>query len=363
VRRGRGALALGAGACALWCATSAAQAAPRIAPPPFSAASAFNQRLPLRPVAASNGIGLRSVPRSVNYTEYTPIVYTATPNGTPYQIKLTQQGPWGRNALDGVVVRVRPGVIGGSDGDGHVTIVVPYEDRVISLYQAEPAPRPDGTWWATWGGIAPLSGDGANFAGSRGGRESGISQLAGLITPADVRRGIAAGPHGDLGHALSVGYPVTHSTRVVPPATVAGAGNSETSAALYMGQKIYLDPRLDLSRVRWRVPGSTSAKSIRFSRLVARTLQRYGAIVLTNSPALSFQLVNPRSWTAFGRKDPWPALIGPSAGGYYGFAVRRIPRSALHPLAPSSTVTVPRQTEHHPATLAELVAHYREDRL
>lgn len=318
--------------------TTASAAAARLdGPPPFAPTSPFNRTLPRRIRAARNGQGLGSVARSVNYAEYSPIVYTTTPDGVDLTIRLKEQGNWGDNPVDGRVVRLPPGVTGAVDADGHVTIVAPSLDLVISLYQAEPAPRADGTWWATWGGSGPLSGDGSNFSNSKGGRESGISQLAGLITPADVRRGIADGPDGDLGHALSIGFPVVDRSVFVPPATRPGGGDSSSPADLYMGQKIYLRRSIDVNRLSFRVPWLSSAKSVRFSRLIARTLQRYGAIVVTNSPALSFQMVNPRSFTSIGLANPWPGLVGPDSGGYYAFTIRSLPARGLRALQPART--------------------------
>ncbi len=94
-----------------------------------------------------------------------------------------------------------------------------------------------------------------------------------------------------------------------------------------MGQRVYLDPTVNVNTINFTIPYVSSAASERFSRLVARTLQRYGAIVVTNSPRLSFQLVHPKSYTSVGLVDPWPGLIGRAQSGYYAYTVRPIPAS------------------------------------
>jgi hypothetical protein len=317
------ALAFLVAALALAGATSAA-AAP-LAETPFSPSSPFNLMVPANAPVAANGSSLAGRTLGVAYSEYTPAVYVSGPGDPAYTIRL--RNSWGPNALDGRRVRISPSARRANDTDGHLTIVVPSEDLVVSLYQADQGPSGD-TWWAAWGGMAPLSGSGANRGDSSGGRESGISQLAGLITPDDVRRGIAGGPDGDLGHALSLLHNQISNQTYVHPAIHAG-GNS--SSGLYMGQRVFLDPGVDVNAI----PFEGGAKEQRFGRLVARTLQRYGAIVVTNSSATGFQLVNPLSWTSIGLPNPWPELIGADRSGYYNFTVRAIPSSRLRAMAPS----------------------------
>jgi hypothetical protein len=143
-----------------------------------------------------------------------------------------------------------------------------------------------------------------------------------------VRRGIAQGANGDLGHALAMLHNQVSNRQFVHPAVSAG-GNS--SSGLFMGQRVFLDPSLDVNSIRFE----GDARAQRFGRLVARTLQRYGAIVVTNSAATGFQMVNPISYTSIGQANPWPELVGPDRSGYYNFTVRAIPSSRLRAMAPS----------------------------
>jgi hypothetical protein len=252
-------------------------------------------------------------------------VYVSSPSDPVFTVRLTSG--WGPNPLNGRRVHLDPRAKPAADSDGHMTIIVPSEDVVISLYQAR-APS-GGTINATWGGMAPLSGDGANRRDSGGGRESGISQLAGLITPDDVRRGIAAGENGDLGHALGLVHDDVSTRGIVAPAIFSG-GNSSSSGALLMGQRVFLDRGVDVASL----PCQGDAKAKRFCRLVARTLQRYGAIVVTNSHNFTgFQLTHPVAWTSIGLANPWPELIGPDRGGYYNFAMSAIPHGRMQALA------------------------------
>ena len=116
-------------------------------------------------------------------------------------------------------------------------------------------------------------------------------------------------------------HPTISNRTFVPPAISAG-GNS--SNGLYMGQRVFLDPTVNVDALSYQGGAATQ----RFGKLVARTLQRYGAIVVTNSSGNGFQMLNPLSYTSIGQANPWPSLVGPDSSGYYGYAV---PRSGLAP--------------------------------
>ena len=332
-------------AVALWLIAFAGLLVPTAvaAPPagvPFSPSSPFNLLVPPNAPVASNGGSLSGRTLGVAYAEYTPAVFVSSPSDPQYTIRLTSG--WGPNPLNGKRVRIPAAARRANDGDGHLTIVVPQENLVISLYQAAQGPS-GGTWNATWGGMAPLNGSGGNQRDSGGGRESGISQLAGLISPDDVRRGIAMGANGDLGHALAMLHNQVSSRSFVHPAIFPG-GNA--SSGLFMGQRVFLDPSLDVSSIRFE----GDARAQRFGRLVARTLQRYGAIVVTNSAATGFQMVNPVSYTSIGQANPWPELVGPDRSGYYNFTVRAIPSSRLRAMAPAGGNGVSPGTPPPPVT-------------
>jgi PKD repeat protein len=296
---------------------------------PFAPSSPFNLLVP--PAAPTTGQSASfDAAMSLSYAEYTPAVHISGAGDPLHTIRLS--AGWGPNPLNGMRVRIDPRARANPDSDGHLTIVDPSQNVVVSLYQAAAGPRADGTWWATWGGIAPLNGSGANRTDSAGGRESGISQLAGLITPDDVRRGIARGADGDLGHALALLHDEISNRTFTAPAIQAG-GRSGSTRALLMGQRVFLDPTVDVNAL----PFGGDALNVRFGRLVARTLQRYGAIVVTNTGSgTGFQITNPRSWTSVGQPNPWPSLIGPDRAGYYAFLARAIPHTRMRAMNPSA---------------------------
>ncbi len=320
--RWRSVAAVLATATALVAIPATASAAP-LTTIPFGATSPFNLLVPPNPPIASNG-GSLGASVGLSYAEYTPAVYVSSPSDPEYTIRLTSG--WGPNALDGKKVRVNPAARPADEDDGHMVIVVPQENLVISLYQAARGPS-GSTWNASWGGMAPLDGSGANRRDSGGGRESGISQLAGLITPDDVRRGIAEGPNGDLGHALAMLHPTISNRTYVPPAISAG-GNS--SSGLYMGQRVFLDPAVNVDSLRFEGGATTQ----RFGKLVARTLQRYGAIVVTNSSGNGFQMLNPLSYTASASPIPGRAWWGPTRTATTATRSRRSPARACGPWTP-----------------------------
>ena len=116
---------------------------------PFGATSPFNLLVPSNPPIASNG-GSLGASVGLAYAEYTPAVYVSSPSDPQYTIRLTSG--WGPNALDGKKVRINPAARRANEDDGHMVIVVPQENLVISLYQAARGPsgargtRPGAAW-------------------------------------------------------------------------------------------------------------------------------------------------------------------------------------------------------------------------
>jgi hypothetical protein len=122
--------------------------------------------------------------------------------------------------------------------------------------------RVDGQWQACWGGrIEHASVGNGTFAFPYGATGSGISLLAGLLTVDDLRR-------GRVDHALAIGVGSTLAGRFSWPANRTD-GRSRGADAIPVGQRLRLDPSIDVGRLGLSPLG----------RMVALALQRYGAIV------------------------------------------------------------------------------------
>jgi hypothetical protein len=178
---------------------------------------------------------------------------------------------------------------------------------------------------ASWGGRAKLDGAGNTETGAVGGRGSGISQIAGVITPQDIRSGV-------IRHALAISYNRSLvSSGYVWPA-VKSDGTATGSKTVKMGQRL----RLNITDAEINAIKSTDSQKTAIAKMIARAMRDYGAIVVDGtSSAFAVFLANPLSYTSLGLASPWDALLGP--GPYYVTPIMRssgIPWSKLQVLAP-----------------------------
>ena len=122
---------------------------------------------------------------------------------------------------------------------------------------------------------------------------SGISLLAGLVTLDDLRS-------GSIDHTLSIGVATTRAAAVSWPANRTD-GKSDAPGALPEGQRLRLDPSIDLDTLQLTPLG----------RMIAEALQRYGAIVRdTTVGSVTLYAENPLPMMTGGQVDPYHAFYG-----------------------------------------------------
>jgi hypothetical protein len=146
------------------------------------------------------------------------------------------------------------------------------------------------------------------------GTGSGLSIMAGLIRPADVRA-------GRIAHALRFTYSARDfSSRYRAPATKTDQPNGTTTrdatSAMDMGMRLQLDRGVDCGART--VPGEpdTSAET-RYLRMVCTALQDYGMIAVDGTGDRGLMLQMENSATA-----PWSSLVGATLSGSYGYLIR-----------------------------------------
>ena len=202
---------------------------------------------------------------------FTVPVYEASRDTPRRNVRLT--APWApRRVLRSVPIpssaRPDPG------SDGHLSIVDRETGCEYDFWQARRGPR--GGWSASWGTRAAL-GAGV-LAGGLSARASGFSLQAGLITPAELRR-------GEIDHALVFHYPYTRAGGFVPPATQSD-GRSRRPDALPEGARLQLDPALDLDELELEP----------YERTIARALQRYGMLLGDTGGAVAVFAAHPQGY-------------------------------------------------------------------
>jgi len=146
---------------------------------------------------------------------------------------------------------------------------------------------------------------GFSFRGQ--GTGSGLSIMAGLIRPEEVRR-------GKIEHAIRFAYSRTDfGNGFRAPANKSDQGGS---GAMKMGMRLQLDRSVNCKRRV--VPGrSSSSKTTRFLRMTCKALQDYGMIVMDGSSPGFMVLEMEHDETA-----NWSRMIGSSHNGSYGFVLR-----------------------------------------
>jgi hypothetical protein len=162
--------------------------------------------------------------------------------------------------------------------------------------------------------------DAATDRWSSGSRYQGSSRGSGVLCQAPERCGgaVAAGwmamgglirpeeiASGHIDHALSLALPLTRSGVVACPATHTD-GRSDSPGALPLGARVQLDPTVEVNATNWP----------QWEKVIARTLQKYGAYVSDTSESL---LIRGESTVSRGY-DAWQLAGVPEGPG-----LRRLP--------------------------------------
>lgn len=263
------------------CRASSRRISVRPADSLYSSASAFNTRIPpdaqVDPNSASYVGGLIDVVNARSFTislrAWTVPVYYAGAFTPRYDVRLTE--PW--RAADfmrkvPIPKRARPDPA----DDGHMTVLDRTTGCEFDFYEAR---KVDGRWLAGWANsIQTISKGVHRYAYST--RGSGFANLAGVIFPSELRRGV-------IKHALMFSYPHTSASGAVSPATETD-GQSIRPDALPMGARLQLDPTLDLSSLGLRP----------YERTIARALQVYGMYLGDSGGGVNLYAVHPQSYRA-----------------------------------------------------------------
>jgi hypothetical protein len=235
-------------------------------------------------------------PPTINALNYSAPVYTV-PAGQP-RVKVTMVG--GRESYGGAIatqlaagVPIPPGARAAWGGDHHMVVWQPATDTMWELWEADDS---TGRWTAQWGGVMRHVSANPGYFSDPSGIEPGATAtslplVGGLITRADVRRGV-------IDHALAMAIPNDRYAVWAHPAQRSDGGVDAVDA-IPAGARFRLDPRVDVDSLD--VPP--------FTRMLARAAQRYGIYVRDTSPVVTFYAEDPAGIGS----DPWSGAIRPSA--------------------------------------------------
>jgi len=176
--------------------------------------------------------------------------------------------------------------------DGEMTIYQPSTDTIWEFWQMRKA---DGKWQACWGGRMQNAsrGDGAwpSFYGTTA---TGLPFLGGQITAEELQR-------GEIRHAIGISMVELEASNVVSwPAKRSDGWNPKNAPdRIPEGLRFRLDPAVDVDALKMHKMG----------KVIAKAAQKYGFIVWDKAGAISLRAQNPKSYTAMGQPDPYPALF------------------------------------------------------
>jgi hypothetical protein len=295
---------------------------------PYAASSAFNQRAAgARPLPASGQMiaqALRFGPPmpltagvSQSPDDWGHPTYYASTADPVYTLHATAN--YGRNAIEGVRIRVPAGAEPAGGGDAHMTIVQP-DGWEYDLWQAERLPAGGGTLSFAWGGRLRIDGSGTRT----GGTASRFGNLAGMIRAQELAA-------GRVNHALFVvlrcagdgsGYPgaqrrARDESAYVFPAVSGGSSCPPGTVAPPMGARL----RLAMSRAQ-----IAALRLPRWKSAILLALARYGGYVGdTGGDGIGFMFESSTMYTSLGRPDPLVAVARaagiPPNGGRYVFDI------------------------------------------
>jgi len=292
---------------------------------PYDASFAFNQAIPAgvatdaRSDAIVSQLDANTAASKAVMTSSSdvPPVYIAKPTDPLYTVNVGGQT---------TRFRVPAGAVPGGGSDTPMVILDPSHpdfgaDTELRLWQASIS---GSTLSAAGAGLFHYNSDGAilNPTGTRSigvpfrgqGTGSGLSIMAGLIRPEEVRR-------GQIDHALRFAYSASDFTnRFRAPATKTdqpnGTSTRNPATAMDMGMRLQLDPAVNCAART--VPGKAdSSPETRYLRMLCTTLQRYGMIAVDGTGDRGLMLMMEHDKTA-----PWTSVVGAPLYGSYGYLIR-----------------------------------------
>lgn len=236
----------------------------------FQAADWLWNPIPSAPVLASSSqtwvsyLSAAGKGRVANLYEYgvAMIPASAISASTPtYDVTLTQ--PWGADPFGTNRVPIPTGTRVAPGSDAQLAVLDPNSGMAFGVWQAKYNSSSD-TWSGSWGGMAPLSGNGIDQTG--GTTATGLARYAGVVTAAEFSAAIQA--NTGLSHALFFSTDIAGPGFVAPARSSDGSNQAGVATPMPEGYRVQLDPTVNVDAISGITPGE---------KVIAKTLQTYGA--------------------------------------------------------------------------------------
>lgn len=249
----------------------------------FSASSVWNAPIPASPVldtkSATWASYLAQSGHVADLYEFGTAIYEPPAGTSRYSVRTLNAPGWGLDPFAGQTVPLKAGFVPSFGSDAAMAVIDWSTRRSYEFWRYD---WNGGSPYNSWGGIASVDGEG-NGSGATG---SGISRIAGVVRAKEMAAGV-------IDHALVFGSDNNCKGVYRYPATKTDGG-STASACLPEGARVQLDPAVNVDSIA----GITPAEKI-----VARALQKYGAVLNDNAGArMAFAFEAPTD-----ESDPYPA--------------------------------------------------------
>lgn len=251
---------------------------------------------------------------------YTPVFRQATGGGgddwgpAPF----TTTMPWTADLVVPGIVSPGTTPTNNPPYDGHVAMADPTTGQVYCLWRAYDNGATKNAWWGRQVG---LYGDGREGGAAQQGSSTGsrLSRYGGIIRASEMTTAAAAG-YASLDHALFFSTDIASSDVRYPASVGDGANGAGVTTPIPEGARVQLDPSINVDSI----VGITT-----WERIIAKTLQQYGAYVGDNGGA-RMAFVFEYLGEGAGPNAPYLAVYG---GVYDYFDMVNIPWSSLRVLA------------------------------
>jgi hypothetical protein len=250
---------------------------------------------------------------NINTREYASPVYLADANTATTRVAYwnCQNKKFPETALEAqwAAVPMPPHALAADGTDQEMTVYQPSTDTLWEFWVAR---QSSGQWRACWGGkLDDVSASDGRWRNPYGTTATGLPFLGGQITAEELAR-------GEIRHAIGISLVETEAFDVVSwPANRSDGWNPDSAYnRIPQGMRLRLDPSVDVDALSMGRSG----------KIIARAAQKYGFVVWDKAGAISIRAQNPKSYTALGQPDPYPALFGnqPSYAVLNGFPWDRL---------------------------------------
>lgn len=179
-----------------------------------------------------------------------------------------------------------------SGSDAEMTIYQASSDTLWEFWKAKNA---DGVWTGCWGGkMENVSQSDGIWRDRYGTTATGLPFLGGQITAEELAR-------GEIRHAIGIALPEVESANIFswPAQRSDGANPLGKPNRIPQGTRFRLDPSIDVDALNIRPA----------AKVVAKAAQKYGFVVWDKAGSISIRSQNPKTYTAAGQPNPYPALF------------------------------------------------------